>query len=601
MKKGILKFAMVAGVLAIALLGCQTTKPVTVENSIQTEQTGLAPNGDKVHSTIDFALSFNNVSAIKSWTVEMVAERGTVKLRNGTASDLPTNLTWNGRDNGGAPAVEGTYVAKLTIDYDKKTSVAVQSQSFILDVSPPTGSLTFAPARFTADKTGAVLPMLITLKGSSITAKMDSWSIDIFDQDGKAFRSFDGKWWSTEINWDGKSTTGAWVELTRFYSVQATLRDEFGSIGHVIGSINVSDLTKAVEPEAAEGTVAVTPRADGFSPNGDTIMDTMRLSLSYGAPESVRSWKLEILNSGQKVQRTLVQDGPNLPRAVSWDGKNEAGKVVPEAAYTAKLSIDYGSAFKPGSATSRSFLLVTTPPTGTVTLSDALFSPMDGSPDLTLSVNASSRQAKIDSWRMEIYDPEYHLFQTFAEKWPAKNAVWNGKGFKGDLVLSAEDYPVSVKVRDEFGNVGVLTTVVPVDILVESIPTGFRILSSRIYFKPFTSDYKDVRPELARQNIKRLDALAEKLRKFPGYKINLVGHAVKVYWDNKAVGDVEQRDVLLPLSKDRAEAVKTALVARGLNTSMFTTEGVGASDQIVPDSNLADHWQNRRVSFFIMK
>jgi hypothetical protein len=32
---------------------------------------------------------------------------------------------------------------------------------------------------------------------------------------------------------------------------------------------------------------------------------------------------------------------------------------------------------------------------------------------------------------------------------------------------------------------------------------------------------------------------------------------------------------------------------------MFTREGVGASDQLVPDSNLADRWQNRRVAFFI--
>ena len=32
---------------------------------------------------------------------------------------------------------------------------------------------------------------------------------------------------------------------------------------------------------------------------------------------------------------------------------------------------------------------------------------------------------------------------------------------------------------------------------------------------------------------------------------------------------------------------------------MFTTEGVGASDQLVPDSDLADRWQNRRVAFFL--
>ena len=62
----------------------------------------------------------------------------------------------------------------------------------------------------------------------------------------------------------------------------------------------------------------------------------------------------------------------------------------------------------------------------------------------------------------------------------ASRATWS---------MSAEDYPVLVKVRDEFGNVGGLKAVVPVDILVEKIATGFRILSSRIFFKPYTADY----------------------------------------------------------------------------------------------------------------
>jgi outer membrane protein OmpA-like peptidoglycan-associated protein len=142
---------------------------------------------------------------------------------------------------------------------------------------------------------------------------------------------------------------------------------------------------------------------------------------------------------------------------------------------------------------------------------------------------------------------------------------------------------------------------VPIDILVEKMPKGYRILASRVFFKAFTADYVDVAPELAKQNAERLDALAKKLQKFPDYKSRIVGHAVKIYWDNPALGQAEEEEVLIPLSKARADAIKKALVDRGLDAANLTTDGVGASDQLVPDSNIKDRWQNRRVALFLEK
>ena len=461
--------------------------------------------------------------------------------------------------------------------------------------------MTFNPGQFSPEKDGSVQPVTISISGSSPTARMDSWSLDILDQDGRAFRSFDGTWLTTTMQWDGKSGSGDWVAPAQPYIAEVTLRDEFGNSSRISSAIAVSGLPAAVQQAAAPETFSVTPGSGGFSPTGDQVMDTMKIVLNYGPRESVSSWKLEILDSGQQVQKTFHGDGSTLPGTQRWDGKSDAGSLAQEGKYTARLSVDYGSAFKPGTTTSASFVLDITPPTGTVTLSEPLFSPMEASPTITLSVSASSRLAKIDSWRMEIFDPENHFFRSFDSKWPAKSAVWDGKGFKGDLVQSAEDYPVVVKVRDEFGNVGELNAMVPVDILVEKTKTGYRILSSRIFFKAYTADYQDVRPELAAQNMRRLADMAAKLTKFPDYKIRLVGHAVMIHWDNKALGTIEQRDVLLPLSQARAEAVKSALVTKGLLSSTFTTSGVGASDQLVLDSNLSDRWQNRRVAFFLDK
>ena len=603
MRKGIVGLGIAAAVLSVVLLGCMSTQSVVSDNAIQTEQAGFSPNGDSLHSTIDFAVIFADTKMIKRWRVEMVATSGTKKQWSGNALNLPTTLSWDGRTEAGPLAPEGSYVAMLTVEYPFAYRVTARSNIFILDVTPPTGHITFSPDRFVPDAGGMVPLMTVSIAGSSTVASMDSWSLDILDQHGREFRSFDGVWTDNTVTWDGKSIRGDWVSPAQSYIAQATLRDEFGNSSQIYSTITVGDLAlvKPNEPAAAPGILSVIPASGGFAPSSDNNLGAMNLALFYGARIASNSWKLEIVDSHQLVQKTFSGKGDNQPANISWNGKNDAGALAAEGMYTARLSVDYGTAFSPGTASSTPFVLDITPPSGSITLSDPLFSPIEASPTITLNVNASSPVAKIDSWRMEIYDPANHLFQTFTALWQAPNAVWDGRGFRGDLVQSAEDYPVVVKVRDEYGNVGVLTSDIPVDILIEKTATGFRILNSRIFFQPYTANYTNVRPELAAQNAKRLTAMALKLKKFPDYKINLVGHASMFYWNDVAKGDVEQRDVLLPLSKARADAVKDAMVTRGVAAVMFTTSGVGASDQLVPDSDLADLWQNRRVSFFIDK
>jgi outer membrane protein OmpA-like peptidoglycan-associated protein len=325
------------------------------------------------------------------------------------------------------------------------------------------------------------------------------------------------------------------------------------------------------------------------------------LNLDYGQVSAVVSWKASISAPGVGTVKTFSGNAPRVPASLVWDGRSDNGSMAPEGTYTAALAVDYGSTLTAAAATSAPFILYVSPPTGTISLSTPLFSPIESSDTISLKLSARSPLAKIDSWTMDVLDPEGNIFRSFTGKWPADTAVWNGRNAGGELVQSAEDYAVVARVRDQFGNVGNVKSSVPVDILVEKTRTGYRIIASRIFFKAFTADYRDVATDLARQNAERLDALAAKLSKFPGYKIRIVGHAVMVNWDKPAAGQEEQKSILIPLSKARADAVKAAMVERRLEEARFTTDGVGASDQLVPDSDYKNRWENRRVALFLEK
>ena len=595
----------------MALVACQTAKPALVapaESAIQIEKSGFSPAGADGQNSIEISLLFGSSESIGSWKVE-VGSKGTVeKTWTGKSDYLPASLTWDGKNDAGTLAPEGTYTAKLSVDYKEKYSAAIaESRSFVLDVSPPTGSIAMDPPAFTPTDNGVSGPMTLTISASSGLAKMNTWSLDVLDAAGTLVKSWSGQWPDASATWDGSSLAGEFVTPGATYQAVATVRDEYGNTAKLKADVSVAALpekppvqTVALPPQRpGEPTIAAT--AAGFSPNADKVADTLTLALGYGQPSSVVSWKVTVAQQGGGAEKTWTGDASDLPQSLAWDGKSDSGSMAPEGTYTATMNVDYGSALAAASATSAPFILDITPPSGSITLSSALFSPIESSDTITLKLDAHSSTAKIDSWTMDIYDPGGNVFRTFTGKWPDTSAAWNGRNPKGELVQSAEDYPVVSSVRDQFGNTGTVKSVVPVDILVEKMAGGYRILASRIFFKAFTADYKDVVPDLAAQNLKRLDDLAKKLAKFPGYRIRMIGHAVSIFWDVPAKHQVEERDVLIPLSKARADAVRDAMVERGLDAARFSTDGVGSSDQLVPDSDYKDRWQNRRVALFLEK
>ncbi len=575
--------------------------PGAQPSTIAARRQGFSPTSASVKNTLDLLVSVGSKTSAQSWRVEVESVANgavkTVRTFSGKATDVPDFVSWDGKDDSGALAAQGSYYATLTVDYGQAfKSALVKSRSFSLVTSAPTGSVTVDPPTADLAALGPKSPVNFTVQAKSPFAQIASWVLAVYDPSNVSVAVFNGNWPNNKVAWDGKTVEGGALIPGSQYTVVAKVQDEYGNVGDLEGKLSVQGLNPATEPSAVEAHSA------GFAPTGDGTLAAMEFGLSFGDSSAVTSWKLDMIKDNV-VEKSIAGTGDKLPSTVAWDGKIDSGDYAPEGSYTATLSVNYGVTYAPVSVDSKPFVLDITPPTGAIALSTDLFSP-DGtgqSDTETITMTGTSAIARVTGWSLTIADPGNNPFISWKGAWPAAAIVWDGKGTSGDLVESASDYPLTLKLRDEFGNVGIVTKTIATDILVLKVGDGYRIRVSSIVFKPYTADYKNVPADRAARNLNTLDLLAKKLTRFPDYKIRLEGHAVMINWDNKVRGEAEQREILIPLSKARAEAIKAALADRGVAADRLVTDGVGANDPLVPDSDYQNRWKNRRVEFYLLK
>jgi outer membrane protein OmpA-like peptidoglycan-associated protein len=172
----------------------------------------------------------------------------------------------------------------------------------------------------------------------------------------------------------------------------------------------------------------------------------------------------------------------------------------------------------------------------------------------------------------------------------------------GELVQSAEDYTLRVTIRDKQRNSRTVENLIPVDVLVIREGDKLKIRIASITFPPNSADLSAVADiEKAARNDKTLQRLFEIFKKYSAYQIRIEGHAnITRYW-SEAEAQKENQEELIPLSLDRAEAVKQALIKLGLDGGRISVTGLGGSNPIVPFDDEENRWKNRRVEFILIK
>lgn len=503
----------------------------------------------------------------------------------------PEDFQWDGSTQAGNKASDGQYTYVLKGFDQAGNNVSAESSTVTLSMETYSLNLTTNYRAFSpnGDSTKDTLPIMIKAPEPENIA---DWTLRLLDAEGSEVYMESGRNAPPkQVEMRGE-IYGTTLSEGRYQArMQVTYRN---------GS-TLSDETPMLRLDTTAPNAEVELQADGFSPNGNGKMETIEISQSA---DKGHMWTGRIVPADEESSIMKISWEKSVPDTFTWNGQNQGSASVESGQYVYELT-GRDKAGNTVTASTEPFILDTAAPQLEASVENLPFTPdNDGTNDtLNIHIDADDNFG-IRGWKVTILDPKSNQFHSIrGSNIPAEPITWNGRADNGEMVQSAEDYTARITVMDRFENSVSTEKEVPVGILVVQEPNGdYRIRVTRIRFVPFEADYQNLEDQsLVEKNVQTLDRLAEILKEYPDHSIRIEGHAVHLFYGDQELRAEEQQETLLPLSRKRAESVKTALVERGIDAERITTVGRGGSEPVVPHSDMDDRWKNRRVEFELIK
>ena len=607
-EKGQYRFVLTGTDLAGNVGKSQSTEPVTFDTTeakllLAMSDTAFSPNGNKVKDTI----TFTPVTATKDVTsFEFIIrdKKGNTVYSIKDSKKLPVNFVWDGKDSAKMLCADGTYSAQLTVLAANGSSASASTQSFELDTAGPKLVAETPWSSFSPNGNGAQKNIPVTIKEST-AEKL--WNAEVRNSKDKAVRKFSWSGKKDSFTWDGTDEAGNMAADGK-YNIVIFATDDAGN--------SYSTELKGITLDNRETKAYITAEYEGISPNNDGYLDVQKFDIRTSVADNIKAWNFDVRKEdGTSVYSLSEKDSANLPATINWNGAGKDGTAC-EGTFTGTLEIVYVTGNKV-SAVSSPFICTATAPKLSVKTAPEYFSPDNDGVDDDLYIKLSgSTKAKIKNWSFVIKDPKGKDFwKTSGKTQITERIIWDGlsnvqKDARGNAerVQSAMDYPYVFTVTDSLGMTSTVNGVIPVDVLVIRDGNLLKMAVPSIIFESDAANFQTANAKLdaakVENNIKVLNRIADILKKFKDYKVTIVGHANKITDNpNEETLDNPQEwgRASMPLSKERADAIKVYLTKRGVSAAALSTEGMGGTKPVVNPKDKDNNWKNRRVEFILQK
>mgnify|MGYP002852387399 CR=1 FL=1 len=538
-------------------------------------------------------------SSVKSYDIQINDSNGQNVWSQKAEKALPASISWNGLSSSGSRCIDGTYVAILSTVSTNGAEAKTSTQPFVIDTVPPSIDISVPYTIFSPDADGNKDSLPITAKSSS----EEKWSALVTNSSGKVVRSFEWTGVVPSFEWDGTDNNGNKV-------ADGTYKIAFASVD--AAGNKASAEIPGLKVDSRETKAYVTADLDAFSPNADNIADVQKFTIRTTLSEGISTWSFKIASAeGNVVRQWSSEDSKNLPAVINWDGTNAEGKVA-EGAFVGHLELNYEKGNKVD-AVSSAFICTVTPPQLSVKTAPKYFSPDNDGVDDDLYIQLKGNSAvPLKNWSFAINDPQNgKKFWTVSGKSTiTERLVWDGRGNNGELVQSAMDYPFVFTATDTLGMTNTVEGKISIDVLVIRVGDVLKMAVPSIIFRSDAADFKTeseikggIREDQKVNNERVLKRIAEILNKFKNYTVTIEGHA-----NNVSGTDTEENEdttqygkALKPLSRERAEFVKSYLRKNGVDGNRLTAVGRGGSQPVVARNDKDNWWKNRRVEFILNK
>ncbi len=586
---------------SVADLTLDTSK---TELLLAVSPTAFNPAGaDKSKTSVKLTPVVKAGSSINEYTVEIKNAKGsTVWSMSGTS--LPASFTWNGLSSGGERCDDGKYVATLSTKSANGSEAKTSTQAFVIDTLAPKVSVSAPYTLFSPDGDSRKDTLPLTVESSS----EEKWTASIYDSKNQLVRSYN---WQgkipAKVEWNGTDAAGNKV-ADGTYRIVFLSEDAAGNKGTAeIASVQVDN---------REAKAYITAELDAVSPNGDSFLESQKLSLRPSLKDGVESWSVSIVSpEGKVVKSWSEKDQKDMPAEITWNGLDSENKVA-EGIFTAKLSMVYSKG-NVIDVSSSAFICSVTPPQLTVKTAPQYFSPdNDGENDDLYILLKGNDIVPLKNWSFTIKDPNGKPFwSTSGKSSITERIIWDGRGKNGELVQSATDYPYTFTVTDTLGMTSTVEGKIEVDILVIRVGDVLKMAVPSIIFRQDKADFgvqvldangKVTKPGIteaqAKNNERILKRIAQILNKFKNYTVVVEGHANSVTGTEAEETSTANGNIPLePLSKERAEFVKGKLVGYGVSSDRLSAVGRGGRQPVAARGDKDNAWKNRRVEFILNK